>query len=101
MKVLGASDLIKISGKSDFDQLTKTEIGLMIEAFLGDGNEFFDQLAFNEFLHAKLKNKDLRQIQDDLNRNSFLPAEGDEWPPINFAYLKSLASSLLELKGTE
>ena len=94
MKGLGFSKLIKIPGKTSFDQLTKPEVGLMIEAFLQEGNEYFDPLAFNDFLHASLLNEQLKQLQEELNRCAFLPSGGDDWPRVDYDYLKRLVEDL-------
>jgi len=94
MGILGFSKLIKIPGKSSFDQLEQDEIALMIEAFLEDGNESFDPLAFNDFLHADLQSEKLREIQRDLNANAFLDSSGDDWPRVNRPYLEGLVARL-------
>jgi len=91
---MGFAELIRIPGKSSYDQLTKSEVAMMIDAFLGEGNEFFDPLAFNDFLHAELKNDDLKQLQEELNSKAFGPTEGNEWPPVNRDYLVQLMSEL-------
>jgi hypothetical protein len=94
LRQLGFAELIKLSGKKNFDQLTRPEVGLMIEAFLEGDDEFFDPLAFNDFLHARLQNDDLKKLQEELNKNAFLPARRDEWPLVNREYLKGLVKEL-------
>lgn len=94
MEMLGFSKIIKIPGKDNFDQLTRPEVALMIEAFLDDGNESFDRLAFNDFLHAELENDNLKGLQADLKQNAFLPTKDDEWPAINYSYLRELSDNL-------
>lgn len=95
LRAIGFKELIRIPGKSNYDQLTKAEVAMMIDAFLGDGNEFFDPLAFNDFLHVELKNDDLKQIQEDINSKAFWPAKGDEWPAVNRNYLLQIMSELM------
>lgn len=85
--MISISRLIKIPGKNRFNQLTCKEIAFMIDAFLNGNNDYFDKLAFNDFLHAKLKNESLQQIQGDLIKNAFLKSEGNDWPKINEEYL--------------
>lgn len=87
------SKLIKIPGKLWFDDLTPEEIGLMIDSFLNDGNEYFDALAFNDFLHAKLNNNTLIEIKQELNENAFLD-NPNGWPSINTKYLMTLSKKL-------
>jgi hypothetical protein len=94
LQSIGFSKIIKIPGKSNFDELSIHEVGLLIDSFFCDGNEEFDALAFNEFLHAKLRNERLKRIQRDLNENAFIDSDDDEWPKINENYLRQLARTL-------
>ena len=94
LNMIGFTKLIKIEGKSDFNELTPVEVSLMIDAFLGDGNQYFDPLAFNDFLHAKLSNENLKPIQRNLNDNAFVQKSGNKWPDINTAFLLELSKKL-------
>lgn len=94
LRIMGFKELIKIPGKTSYDQLTNPEVAMMIDAFLTEGNEFFDPLAFNDFLHTQLKNSDLKQLQEDMSSKAFGPTEGNEWPPINRHYLEQLIHEL-------
>jgi hypothetical protein len=94
LRSIGFSRLIKIEGKESFDELTPSEVGLMIDAFLGNGNEFFDPLAFNDFLHAQLRNETLKSIQEELNAKAFIPKSAGKWPRINTEFLSVLSEKL-------
>lgn len=96
MRILGFTEIIKIPGKSNFDALEAYEVALMIEAFVNDDDNHFEPLAFNEFLHADLKNEKLQAIQKELNENAFYSATGEGWPSIDWRYLNSMS---LKLKG--
>jgi hypothetical protein len=93
-RAIGFTKIIKIEGKSRFDQLTKREVGVLIDSFLEGGNEYFDKIAFNEFLHADLGSSDLVNIQEALNRNTFVPSKLRRSPDINMEYLISLSKML-------
>lgn len=86
--------LIKIPGKYWFDDLAPDEVALMIEAFLSGDDEYFDPLAFNDFLHAKLKNEVLKGIQSELNKKAFVPTRKGEWPEIDRDYLAAMVAIL-------
>jgi len=86
--------LIKIDGKEHFNDLTLPEVGLMIDAFLDDGDEYFDPLAFNDFLHAELSDETLKSIQTELNAKAFIPQKGDKWSEIDKGFLSALSAKL-------
>jgi hypothetical protein len=94
LRFFGFTPLIKIEGKNDFDQLTLPEVGVMIDAFLDGSNDYFDALAFNDFLHAHIKNPELKQIQIALNEHAFLPARKGVIPEVNIAYLRATSGTL-------
>lgn len=96
LSFLGFSKLIKIPGKSDFNDLTGAEVAAMIDAFLDGTNDQFDELAFNDFLHTRLKNDELLWLQRELNKNAFIPRAGETMPEINVQYLRTLSKRLKE-----
>ncbi len=91
------SKLIKIPGKNSFDDLNENEVAFMIDAFFfEEGNENFDKLALNDFLHADLSKKNLVDIQKKLNANMFIDVGKGKWPDINENFLLELANQLKE-----
>ena len=90
------SKLVRIPGIGWYDDLSPSQVGLMIDSFLNhnEDDDNFDPLAFNDFLHADLRNDALIKIQKDLNENAFLKPVGDEWPEINKEYLQNLSKKL-------
>lgn len=94
LRILGFTPLIKIEGKSSFDELGPEEFGELIDSFLCGGNESFDKIAFNEFLHWKVTSPLALHLQKVLSEHSFLPPKDMEYPPINEPYLRQLSSQL-------
>ncbi len=92
--MFGFTRIIKIPGKSTFDELDAREFAVLIESFLSGGNASFDEIALNEFLHAKVKQPLACALQARLVANAFLPSQHDEWPTINVSYLTNLVSEL-------
>jgi len=92
------SRIIKIKGKTNFDQLTKAEVALMIEAFLNGGNKSFDKLALNEFLHEKISCPALLDIQIELQKNTFIKNTDGGWPTINEIFLNEMIRKLSEFR---
>jgi len=94
LDIIGFKKIIKIEGKNDFDQLNEYEVGLLIDSFLEDDSEYFDKLAFNEFLHWDIKKENLLKIQNNLNENTFTACEGANWLTVNEAFLRNLSKKL-------
>ena len=87
--------LIKIPGKSWFDELTIAEVGLMIDAFLVGGNDLFDGTALTDFIHADVNVDWMKSLQAELREKAFLDkAKG--WPEIDRNYLEQKATELKE-----
>lgn len=99
MKFIFRSDeIIKIPGKTSFDQLSLKEIGLMIDAdssISPNGNEFFSSSALDEFLHnAALQRPELKAIQTRILDNVYLDVDGKKTKKINTDFLKCLSAEL-------
>ncbi|WP_395645178.1 hypothetical protein [Terricaulis sp.] len=90
--------IIKIAGKSRFDQLTPEEFGVMIDAFLDGGNEAFDGTALSEFIGTPSREPRLRALQIEIVDNMLLPSEAEGIPPVNEPWLRAL-SRLLKAGG--
>lgn len=100
MKFFQSGDIIKIPGKTSFDDLSLKEIGLMIDAdssLSPEGNDFFSSSALDEFLHsAILKRADLKAIQKKVLDNIYLGVAGSKVKKINTEYLQKLSAELRE-----
>mgnify|MGYP000878662199 CR=1 FL=1 len=86
--------IIKIPGKSEFDQLTWEEFGLMIDAFLDGENDAFVSEALSEFTAWGVRNPVLRDLRRHIIDNMLLPADGDAIPPVNEKWLRALSAKL-------
>jgi hypothetical protein len=92
--VFGFHKLIKISGKSKFDQLTWPEFGELIDSFFDGGNASFDAIAFNEFLHWNVKDSEITRLQRELNEHAFVKRAYGAWPDVNEGWLRALSAQL-------
>lgn len=96
--IFRSGDIIKIPGKTSFEDLSLKEVGLMIDAdssLSPDGNEFFSSSALDEFLHNSiLERSDLKAIREKILNNIYLDIEGSKRKKINIKYLRWLAREL-------
>lgn len=87
--------LIKISGKSSFEELSLPEVGLMIAAdssISENGNESFSSRALDEFLHsADLKRQDLIEVRDRILREIYCDGNPKR---INTKFLRKISREL-------
>lgn len=95
MRWLGATQIIKIDGVKDFDELSPRQVGMMIDAYLVQGNDDFDEIAMSEFLNWELSDPDLLLLQAELRANAFVEHPDHSWPKSNDAYLRALRHRLL------
>lgn len=86
--------IIKIPQKTEFDQLTWDEFGLMIDAFLEGENEAFVAEALSEFISWDVRNPLLHDLRQEIANNMLLPAEGKAIPPVNETWLRALSMKL-------
>jgi hypothetical protein len=91
--------IIKIPGKSSFEDLTIQEVGLMIEAdpsiCENDGNDYFSSVALDEFLHFRnLKRPDLVKIRDRILQEIYIDIPGSKNKEINTDFLVKIAQEL-------
>ena len=98
MSIIKGEEIIKVQGKSKFDELSLSEVGLMIDAdssISKDGNEFFASCAFDEFLHgATIDREDLLEIREHILNNIYLDQDGSSEKQINVEFLKTFSRDL-------
>lgn len=86
--------IIKIPNKSEFDQLTWEEFGLMIDAFLDGENDAFVSEALSEFISWDVRNPVLKDLRQEIADNMLLSTEGRTIPPVNDTWLRALSTKL-------
>jgi hypothetical protein len=97
-------NLVKIPGKSSFEDITTREVGLMIEAdssISENGNEYFSSRALDEFLHGStLKRPDLINIREQILKDIYIDVPESKTKNINTEFLKLFARDL-RISGEE
>ena len=92
--------LIKIPGKTSFEDITLQELGLMIEAdssICENGNDYFSSRALDEFLHGTtLKRPDLIKIREYILKDIYINLPESKNKKINVDFLKKTAQELKE-----
>ncbi len=91
--MLGAK-IIKLAGKSSWDELTWHEFALMIDAHLGGPNAAFEDDALSEFLCMPVRMPQIEALQIDLRQNAYLPTDHGVVPDVNVEYLRALSARL-------